>query len=257
MRKFFLFIFVLCIAQSIQAQRHEIGIFAGGANVIGDVGKGTYINPFPTKAEADGKIILPIAIGGLYRFNINPFMGLRVNLTYAKVAAGDYRSSEQYKIDRNKHFNNNILEGSLVFEYNFFDINESQQTAQSPYLFFGAGIFSAKHREYDYHSKNKEIIEDHFNKQALTIPFGVGYKIRYNYTWVLSLETGVRYTKTDYIDYNVAKFTPKLMEAAKKNYALQDEINSLTYGNLSNNDWYVFTGLSLTYSFGRPACYCN
>lgn len=257
MKKFLLFIFVLCFVQNIQAQRHEIGIFAGGANVIGDVGKSSYFNPFPTKTEANGKIIIPIAIGGLYRFNLNPYMGFRVNASYAKVAGSDYRSKEQYKIDRNKSYNNHIIEGSIVFEYNFFDINESQLTAQSPYVFVGGGFFSSNQRMYDYDSKEKRITNDNFNKNSFALPFGVGYKLRYNYNWIISVETGVRYTKTDHLDYNVASFTPKLIDAAKNNPVLREQINSLTYGNTSNNDWYVFSGITLTYSFGRPACYCN
>ena len=74
MRRLFLFVFILCFSQLTFAQRHELGIFAGGANVIGDVGKASYINPFPTKTEPGGKIYLPISIGALYRFNINPQM---------------------------------------------------------------------------------------------------------------------------------------------------------------------------------------
>ena len=61
MRRLFLFVFILCFSQLTFAQRHELGIFAGGANVIGDIGKANYINPFPTKTEPDGKIYLPIS----------------------------------------------------------------------------------------------------------------------------------------------------------------------------------------------------
>ena len=29
------------------------------------------------------------------------------------------------------------------------------------------------------------------------------------------------------------------------------------HGELYNNDWYVFTGLALSYTFGRQPCYCK
>jgi hypothetical protein len=57
---------------------------------------------------------------------------------------------------------------------------------------------------------------------------------------ILALEVGARYTFTDNLDGS----NPK------------DE--SLTkFGNINNNDWYVFSGLSLTYTFGNKPCYCE
>ena len=279
MRRLFLFVFILCFSQLTFAQRHELGIFAGGANVIGDVGKASYINPFPTKTEAGGKIYLPISIGGLYRFNINPQMGFRANISYSKVGASNHRAKEQYKLEKDvdghyKNFRNNIVEGSLMFEYNFFNINDDQQNAQSPYIFVGVGAFSAKGKEYDYDSTvsteypSGKIIKKSKYKTNLSLFFGVGYKVRFNYSWILSFETGIRYTNVDYIDYNTGKFTDRFIEAKKIEYdkykndptlsqPLKDFYDEKNYGNLSNKDWYVLTGISLTYSFGRPACYCD
>ena len=257
MSRFLLFIFVLCFSQSVFAQRHEIGIFAGGANVIGDVGKGNYINPFPTRATSGGDIILPISIGGLYRFNINPHMGFRLNLTYSHVGAGDFKSGEQFKRDRNQSFENDILEGAVLFEYNFKDINEAQEFAHSPYIFVGGGAFQAKYRIYDYDSKEREIVHDTYNKRKLVFPFGLGYKVRFNYNWLISLESGFRYTNQDFLDYNVADFSKNLINAGNSNPVIAEQIRDKTFGNMSNKDWYVQTGITLTYSFGRPACYCN
>ena len=262
MRRVFLFVFILCFSQLTFAQRHELGIFAGGANVIGDIGKANYINPFPTKTEPGGKIYLPISIGGLYRFNINPQMGFRANVSYSKVGASDHRSKEYYKLERNKNFRNNIVEGSLMFEYNFFNINDDQEKAQSPYIFVGVGAFSAKGKEYDYDGTNNVIIEKTKYNTDLTIPFGVGYKVRFNYNWILSFETGVRYTNVDYIDYNKGKFSTNFTDAINKDpnesgALFKAEYDKRIYGNTSNKDWYVLTGVSLTYSFGRPACYCD
>lgn len=255
MRRLFLFVFILCFSQLIYAQRHELGVFAGGANVIGDIGKANYINPFPTKTEVGGKIYLPISIGGLYRFNINPQMGFRANISYSKVGASDHRSKEYYKLERNKNFRNNIIEGSVMFEYNFFNINDDQEKAQSPYIFFGVGAFSAKGKEYDFDGTN--IIEKTKYNTDLSIPFGIGYKVRFNYSWILSFETGIRYANVDYIDYNTGKFSTRFTEAVDSGELSSEEYSKRQYGNLSNKDWYVLSGISLTYSFGRPACYCD
>lgn len=257
MMRLFLFVFTLCLSQMIFAQRHELGIFAGGANVIGDVGKASYINPFPTKTEPDGKIFLPVSIGGLYRFNINPQMGFRANISYSKVGASDHRSKEQYKLDRKKSFRNNIVEGSVMFEYNFFSINDDQEKAQSPYIFIGLGAFSAKGKEYDYDADNDLIIEKTKYNTDLTIPFGVGYKVRFNYNWILSFETGVRYANVDYLDYNTGKFSDRFNEAIADGTLPKSEFDKRQFGNMSSKDWYVLSGITLTYSFGRPACYCD
>ncbi len=263
MRKLFLVVFTFCLAQTIFAQRHEIGVFAGGANVIGDIGKASYINPFPTRIEDGGKIFLPISIGGLYRFNVNPYMGFRANLSYSRVGAGDFNSKEQYKIDRNKSFKNTIIEGSLMFEYNFFNINEDQESAHSPYIFFGLGVFSAKQKNYDFDDNsstefpNGKILEKEKYTTNLSIPFGVGYKVKFNYNWILSFETGVRYANVDYLDYSKGKFSDKFLKGIEEDKLSQAEYDSRRFGNMSNKDWYVLTGVSLTYSFGRPACYCD
>ena len=257
MKKYILIAIAFCFMQTIFAQRHELGISLGGANVIGDVGRGYYINPFPTRLDANRTILFPISFGGLYRFNLNPYMGLRANLSYSKVGASDHLVKEQYKLDRNANFKNEIIEGSVLFEYNFMPINEDQKFAHAPYLFFGVGIANFKSNYYDI-SKDKTNLESKFERlNKVVLPFGVGYKVKFNYNWVISLETGFRYTGHDNLDFNNPRFTDKLLEAGKENEHIQEIIDSKTYGDIKNKDWYVLTGLTLTYTFGRPACYCN
>ncbi len=257
MKKILLILIVFCSMQSIFAQRHELGISLGGANAIGDVGKGNYINPFPTKLSKDGSYYFPVSIGALYRFNFNPYMGLRANFSYSRVGASDHLSGEQYKRDRNLNFTNNIVEGAVLFEYNFTDINENQKSANAPYIFFGVGLSSFKNRYYDINDEETILYKKSERESKVVLPFGVGYKVKFNYNWVISLETGFRYTGSDGLDYNNPRFTDKLLQAGALNPEIQEKIDSKVYGNLSNKDWYVITGLTLTYTFGRPACYCN
>ena len=35
------------------------------------------------------------------------------------------------------------------------------------------------------------------------------------------------------------------------------ELEQFSFGNTNSNDWYVFTGFTLTYTFGQRPCYCN
>ena len=69
----------------------------------------------------------------------------------------------------------------------------------------------------------------------------VGYKAAIAQHFVLAFEIGARYTFSDEIDGSVPD---------------AEELQSRSFGNLNNNDWYTFTGVTLTYTFGKNPCYC-
>lgn len=144
-----------------------------------------------------------------------------------------------------------------MFEYNFFSINDDQEKAQSPYIFIGLGAFSAKGKEYDYDADNDLIIEKQNTILIWRFLLELAIKVRFNYNWILSFETGVRYANVDYIDYNTGKFSDRFNEAIADGTLLKSEFDKRQFGNMSSKDWYVLTGITLTYSFGRPACYCD
>lgn len=265
------------------AQRHEIGVFGGGANVIGDIGRSNYINPMPVSYNSD-KITdkLPIALGLIYRFNFNPHMGVRFNAIYGKVIGNDAVAPEKYKKERDYAYKNNILEGSLLFEYNFFDINNENAAKHSPYIFAGVGAFMYDKNLYTIsHTFARDengvvIVPESIDTQVstktekesnFTFPIGAGYKIKYKHNWVISAEVGFRYTRTDNLDHSFSNYSDFtfITEPGLDQPPYEDEvwvrnlnaIRSRQVGNTSNYDWYVFTGLTLTYTFGRPPCYCD
>ena len=77
----------------------------------------------------------------------------------------------------------------------------------------------------------------------MAIPMILGIKKTLGEHFIIAAEVGARYAFTDGLDgsTNVGGST----------------VNNVSFGNTNNNDWYVFSGLSLTYSFGRKPCYCN
>lgn len=280
MKKLFFLVLALSFCFSF-AQRHEIGVFGGGANVIGDIGKSDYINPLPVRGTG-GNILdkLPMAMGIIYRFNFNPHMGLRANAMYGKVVGSDITAPESYKKERGYAFRNNIIEGSIVFEYNLFDINNFPEygSIHSPYIFGGIGAFMYDEMKYNVtHTFARDednviitptridtkITSTAKKTTKFSIPFGVGYKYKFRENFVISAEVGFRYTQTDNLDYsfsNETDFTfdiePGLDEAQIEELN-SNIIKSRQFGNMSNYDWYVFTGLTLTYTFGRQPCYCD
>lgn len=275
-----LLIVILGLSFSIAiAQRHEIGVFGGGANVIGDIGRSNYINPMPVSYNSD-KITdkLPIALGLVYRFNFNPHMGVRFNAIYGKVIGNDAVAPEAYKRERGYAYKNNILEGSLLFEYNFFDINNENAAKHSPFIFAGIGAFMYDKNLYTVtntfarnpdgtlvqpQTVDSQIATKTEKKSSFTFPIGAGYKIKYKHNWVIAAEVGFRYTSTDNLDNSFASesdFTfinDPAISPSQLDWRNEAAIRSRQVGNTSNFDWYVFTGLTLTYTFGRPPCYCD
>ena len=67
--------------------------------------------------------------------------------------------------------------------------------------------------------------------------FGVKKKITMRL--ILAGEVGFRYTLTNNLDGSLPKERP------------------FSFGNKASNDWYTFTGLTLTYTFGEEPCYCR
>jgi len=207
----------------MNAQIHEAGVFIGGSNYIGDVGSTTYISPNKP------------AFGILYKWNKSPRHSYRFSYTQSKITANDNESKEVSRNQRGYSFENSIKEVSLGLEFNFFDFNlHDSQRKYTPYVYSGITYF-----RYDelYVASGKILKDSKTGKFA--IPMTVGVKSNVSPRIVLGLEVGARYTLTDNLDGS----NPK-------------DINLIKFGNINNNDWYVFSGLTLTYTFGNKPCYC-
>lgn len=218
----FVFLFVF---QFANAQINEIGIFAGGSNFIGDVGPTTYILPKQP------------AIGILYKWNKNPRYSWRFSAMYSKIKARDAKSDIESRRVRNYNFSNVVTELSAGFEFNFFDFNlHDGGFVATPYISTGINYFWSDDL---YVANNK--YEKRLRTGAVAIPIIAGYKMRISQNFVLGLETGARYTFSDDIDGSFPK---------NINFA------TFKFGNTNSRDWYVFTGATLTYTFGEKPCYC-
>ncbi len=277
MKNYFLLavIMITTCLMPVKAQRHELGISLGEANVIGDIGRSDYIQLFPMNTSS-----VPISIGLLYRLNVNNRQSLRFNLIYNKIYFNDDYASEDYRYKRGVSDNNTIIEASAMFEYYFFNINDIKRSGSSPYIFGGVAAYTYEDRAYTI---NHELINNRtpitpedfstdvsYKKSTqfdFSIPFGVGYKIKMKYNWLLGFEVGARYTFQDNLDYSAIptdKFT------INKNSVLDDPIydkeitkrnaeiigKNQTGNTYKSNDWYMVFGINITYTFGRPPCYC-
>jgi len=216
-KQFLIYIFALSTTIA-SAQLYEIGVFAGGSNYIGDIGPTTYINPNQ------------IAIGGVAKFNWTPRIAIRGTLTYTQLFATDSKSNNSFRENvQQRSFANNLLDGALGIEFSFFKYNLAKPSfTQTPYIIAQVGLNN--YSIFDDNGKAKR-------KTNLIFPFGLGYKMKLAENIGITFESTFRYTFKDDIDGN------------------NHTIPSQSFGNPNTNDWYVFTGISVVYAFGRPGCY--
>lgn len=225
MKKFLFYTIALFLSFNSQAQIHEIGIFAGGINYIGDVGPTNYIAPNN------------IAFGALYKWNRSKRHSYRFSYTQGKVESNDLDSDAPNRNLRGYKIKNNVKEFSVGLEFNFLDFDLHQSDfAFSPYVYSGLSTFI--YNETFVINKESKIDYQHY---SFAIPMTVGIKTKIAQQLVLGMEVGARYTFTDNLDGS----NPK-----NKNF------ETLKFGNLNSNDWYVFSGITLTYSFGKNPCFC-
>ncbi len=230
MRQFttiFLFIIGSVIAHS---QTYEIGAIVGGANYIGDVGKTTYIAPNSA------------AYGGIFKWNRSARHAFRASILIANIKGDDKDSPESRRRERGYSFENNIKELSIGIEYTFWDYNiYSGRPVFTPYLYTGLTYFLYK---ASYFRPTDKVFKDYEQAGSVAIPMVIGYKGKISTNLAIAIEIGARYTFTDDLDgSNPVK-------------GLSD-VESLKFGNVNNNDWYVFTGVNINFTFGRKPCYCN
>lgn len=216
---------------SIYSQQVEIGAFAGGANYIGDVGRTNYIMP-------------NTPVGGLIaKWNRSARHALRLTLLYAEISADDTNSDDTRRQQRGYSFNNSIAEASLGIEFNFWDFDLTKPLPQTtPYLYTGVTYFKADHL-WLKNGRAGNLVNEGTN-WAFAIPMTMGYKEAITEDIIGALEIGARYTFTDNLDGS----WPEEYLDRREPYA--------EFGNRNTNDWYVFTGITLTFTFGRKPCYC-
>lgn len=211
------------------SQTFELGGFVGGANVIGDLGSTTYVNPNT------------LAFGGIFKWNRSERHSFRFSAILAKAEGNDADSKESRRKQRGYSFQNNIKEFSAGLEYTFWEFNlNSGAPTSAPYLYTGITYFLY---EASYIS-GAGVYTEYDQAGAFAVPMVLGYKATLSTKLIGAFEIGARYSFTDDID------------ASNPVLGYQDT-EDLKFGNQNNNDWYVFTGITFSFTFGREPCYCN
>jgi hypothetical protein len=209
----------------------ELGVGVGATNYKGEVSpQFQWQNSRP-------------AITVFYRRDVSVPVTLRASLTTGFLRATDANVEgvgggipplQNY---RQLSLSGGLVEAAGVVEYNFLDYHDrkdKQRMHLSPYLFAGLGIYYVS---TTVSSANMALQADFNRKGAkvgVSIPAGAGIKLALNEHFNLGLEMGVRKTFTDQLDHTGDQ-TPLLV-------------------NSHDQDWYYYSGISLSYTFYKILC---
>ena len=224
MRKLLLMLMVLLPAARMSAQddpqyRMEIGAGVGTVSYEGDFNGNVLKNMQPM-------------FSALWRYNFDPYKDLRLSATYGKLK-GSSKDVDTYYPDyatEEYSFNRNLLDVSLVFEYNFWPYGTGRDyrgaKRLTPYIYGGIGATSASG------GGSKSVF-------TANVPVGLGVKYKLNERMNLGLDWGIHFSLSDELD------------------GVKDPYQVKSSGMFKNTDCYSMLQLTLTYSFKAKCRTCN
>lgn len=261
-----LIVFTCCAPLFVMAQVPlEVGIFGGVSTYNGDLQEKrvSYNQSHPSVGIIIRK---PYIYKGL---------GLRLGATFGKISGADSLASDTSRQLRNLSFQSNILDISLMAEYDFFDIKE---TGFTPYVFAGIAVYhfdpyaidTAGQKVYlsPLSTEGQGLPEypkrEPYNLTQVSIPFGAGFRYAVSPVVNIGFEISLRKTFTDYLDDISASYVDKMILEAERGTTAVDfayrtdelpghkaneypEAGTMR-GSPDAKDWYYFTGFTLTFN---------
>ncbi len=207
----------------------EVGIGLGATNYRGEISpKYQFLNNRP-------------AFTAFYRKDVSVPVTLRGGLTGGFLRAADENvkgvngTVPPLQNYRQANTKGGLLEASAVMEYNFRDYHKRTDKIHfTPYVFVGLAAFYANTTTVSNNTLAGREYQGKGGMVGFAIPAGVGIKYALSEHLNLGLETGVRKAFTDELDH--------LSE--------QDQL----LVNRNDQDWYYYSGISLSYTFYKILC---
>jgi hypothetical protein len=255
---------ILVVSQGF-SQSAEVGIFLGATSYKGELSNSLF-NP---------KFMKP-ALGILYRKNLNGHWAYRLGLNYGTIIGDDAKSEIEYNQNRNLSFRSSVWDLHYYLEFNFFKYQIVDPNARfTPFLFVGinAYLFNPKGEiNGDWYNLQPLGTEgqgtaaypdrDPYHRLQIGIPFGGGVKFKISNRLGMTIEAGPRRTYTDYLDDVSTTYADKdVLLAEHGEYAVLLSDKSIDgqsigntdrqRGNASDNDWFMFTGITINYAISK------
>lgn len=227
-------IFLLTTSNYCVSQFLEPGFSIGLNSYSGDIERG-----YSLKSSSPGFEIFN-------RFNISSYQSFKISYKMGGIKGRD-NINDVLSDNRNMWFKSKFSEFSAKIEYNFLDyFDEIERENFTPYLLFGIGgtILQNLTSRDDVISKNKKFL--------INLPFGVGLKYLINKQFSLAIEFEIKKTFYDKIDYLTGANTKNINNITGLDF--NNSQKNFQYGSGNNNDFYYFTGISLSYIFYRIPC---
>ncbi len=261
-------LFSCFFAHNLPGQYFELGGILGGSNYLGDLTPSKF---WTSVGETD------IYSGIFGRYHLNDRVALRSGLNFGLIGANDAKAInlDRARFMRNLSFRSNLIELELGVQISLFRYQpRNLQKRLTPYGFLGLGIF--KHNPQGFYQEKWHDLQtlgtegqgldnypDKYSLTQISIPIGFGIKYALSSNINIGFEYGMRITFTDYLD-DTSGFYPDLDELARKKGELARKLSWRTNeilpdaspplpgaqrGDPKDLDWYIFTGLYLSYNF--------
>lgn len=288
---------LLFIPASYNGQRHEVGVQLGMSNLVGDIGRTNYVLQRPALSNlSDYGIPVYASVLYRMNFNPYQTLRFNLGFSNIQfidaLAKEQYRRDRKLwgtnsMLEADVMFEYNFLpvndeQKAMLSPYIFGGVGALYASVSNLIIAHdfkrdssGNPIDPIAGDPYSFtttpnYTMSKNVI--------MSIPFGVGLKYKFNYNWALFGEFMFRPTFSDAIDYSVVEeknvritYSKDLpgMEGDNKS-RLQDSnfiqmaegkaakfVEDRQIGNINSKDWVNSISIGLSYSFGRPPCYCN
>jgi hypothetical protein len=251
----------LVFANSFGQRGQEVGGYIGAAFYYGDL-------------NTSLKIQKPGPAAGIFvKRNFNNRLSLRGGLNYARVAASDANSGNNFEKNRNLSFRSSILDFTGGLEFNFLPHDHGSSDAwYTPYLFAGLSVFyynptaSLDGERYALRKLGTEGQELSQEYSVISGAFALGAGFKWDISHDVSVQTELTFRTlfTDYLD-DVSTIYPDFGALADRHGQIAVDLSDRSLvdgigiegrqrGNSANNDNYVVISVGLTKYFGYIEC---
>lgn len=243
---------------------YELGGWLGLSNYFGDLNTRLSIQNAGLAGGLSG------------RYNFNNRISAKSSLGLARIRANDDNSSNTYERIRNLRFRSNVIDLTILGEFNFYDyIHGSTLDNWTPYLAMGFSIFRFNPKAdlngqtwslRDLGTEGQEIGDEYLLiNGGLTLGGGMKWDISKDVS--MNAEITLRKIFTDYID-DVSKTYPDFATLVTRRQPNGDIARQLSNpspdpdffrtgkqrGNSKDNDTYAFLSISIMKYFGNIPC---